>query len=310
MDPEIYKFRSMIRASSRPGFWTGLAFASLVVNLGLVIALSRGNKRPRQTERPPLITGSSAAAAQSTPTWRSRDDDPLLELCVRLRQAGFPVPVVREILLARIAELPPTDRIGARLALEQENRRLTDELLRAHSEESTGLTPETLFRRRFGDLSEEKAGRLKRLLADYDELRKKLRNSPSSAALSIHAPEYQLLEKEQEADIARLLSLDELFEYELRSSETARQMRMLLPNFEVTETEFRALFPLFRELGFQGPIVPSGTLVTAALREQWRIVADPVFQSKIEQTLGPRRAEDFRRATAPAIRSTGRPGSR
>jgi len=290
-------------ASSRPRFWQWLVVVSLMTNLTLLLALITWppeNVTIETGEAPTSVVGSAAIATEST--WAAFANDNLLELGLRLRQSGFPASVVREVILARISERPASERIEARLALEKQNPQLTDELLRPQMAENGQLSADALFQRRYGDLPEEKARQLKRVIDDHAEVLQKWAQSPGRRTAAAD-DEHQLLEKEKTEDIARLLTPQEFFEYELRSSETARQMRRLLYGFDTTEAEFRELFPLFRELGFRG--APTPPSVTVPSRGQWGKILDPVFQTRIEQVLGPDRTADFRRATAVALKPSG-----
>jgi hypothetical protein len=288
-------------------FWPALSVASLLMN-GLLFTALAVSQRPvaPTTAVAPLAVGPASASksAPSPAAWNTFQDENLLQLGVRLRDSGFPIPVVREILFARIAEQPATERAAIRFALQKGNPQLAAEFLRDRPNEGGPSLFEAPLRRQYGDLSEEKTKRLQQLLDDYNKLRRQLWESRDRDSLS-HAPEHQLLEKAQEDDIARLLTPPEFFEYELRSSQTARQMRRLLYSFDATEAEFRALFPLFRELGFQGPPASSAALISVAMRDQWTKIAEPGFQARIEQVLSPDRFADFRRATSVALKPSG-----
>src|SRR5690625_391006 len=63
-----------------------------------------------------------------------------------------------------------------------------------------------------------------------------------------------LLEEERRQDLERIFSPEELFEYEVRTSETAMSLRHQLGGMEPTEEEFREIFRLQAEVNrLDGP---------------------------------------------------------
>jgi hypothetical protein len=71
-----------------------------------------------------------------------------------------------------------------------------------------------------------------------------------------------LLAKEKRADIERLLTPDELLDYDLRNSPASHRLRGKLAAFEPTEAEFRALYPAFKAVADAEPqpgAAPRGT---------------------------------------------------
>jgi hypothetical protein len=101
---------------------------------------------------------------------------------------------------------------------------------------------------RYAALSPEKAAAVAAINDDYQILRAELREGSELGLIGISLPEdaakRALLTKEQRADLARALTPEELFEYDLRTSNTAATMRVTMDAFEPTEQEFRALFAL------------------------------------------------------------------
>lgn len=92
----------------------------------------------------------------------------------------------------------------------------------------------------FGPMPAAKVEQVKKIVEDYRQLSdeaSKTRNYPEAVA------KLTLLEREKRADLQRLLTAGELFEYDLRASSSANKLRQHLRWFDATEAEFRAMFP-------------------------------------------------------------------
>ena len=60
--------------------------------------------------------------------------------------------------------------------------------------------------------------------------------------------EFQKVQKEMENDLAKILTPEELEDYQLRLSQTSMMMRMQLGSFDPNEKEFRDIFKLKKDL--------------------------------------------------------------
>ncbi|MEO7414293.1 MAG: hypothetical protein ABIZ81_13140 [Opitutaceae bacterium] len=111
-----------------------------------------------------------------------------------------------------------------------------------------------LLRRQVGDLPADKLNRLANIEQDYSlmaqELRANSRGGPPSPADS---EKLALLEKERRADIAKLLTSEELLEFQMHYSPTSNRMRRDLALFKPIESEYRALFPILDTVEQQFP---------------------------------------------------------
>jgi hypothetical protein len=99
------------------------------------------------------------------------------------------------------------------------------------------------------------------------------------------------LQKEEKAEIAAELSPDELLEYQLRTSNTAGNLRYMLTAFNPTEDEFRAIFKAQQDFDSQygssdGPLTPD------QLKEREAHNAD--LFTKIQDAIGPERAAEYK----------------
>ncbi len=102
------------------------------------------------------------------------------------------------------------------------------------------------------------------------------------------------VQREKEAELAKVLTPQELEDYNLRMSQTANMMRFQLASFDPNEQEFRAAFKarkkLDDEFGFTG-VPPSDK----AEREKYD-AAKKAMETELKQTLGETRFADYERA--------------
>lgn len=144
----------------------------------------------------------------------------------------------------------------------------------------------------FGIDDEDKIRALNRINMDYVVLRQEmLERSPDGRASQEDEQKIRLLEQERQADIAALLTPEELFEYELRSSPTARQLRYTLAVFGPTEEEFRRIFPIQKTIdATRNPGSPANNTITLGLDFR---VDHSEFVRQLEGVLSPERHSDL-----------------
>lgn len=100
-----------------------------------------------------------------------------------------------------------------------------------------------------------------------------------------------LLEEEMRRDLAAILSPEELFEYEVRTSQLAGGLRHRLNALEPTEEEFRTIFRLQREVDELG-----GPRLQGADEETQRhSEAQEKMQETLRETLGEERYRQYQR---------------
>ena len=271
--------------------------------------------------------GSGAAATSSAPgaavsagsdAWKSLvvGDQPA-DWVQRLRAAGFPDSAVRAIVSAQIRE-----RYSARRAALQKNddtqywnktwnnwgggdppsRAALRELWKAERAEIKAAlgdayadSPEyqRMIQRQFGDLPKDKVSALQTINEDYQDLTSEIHQSANGIMLPEDREKLAFLEKEKRADLAALLSPDELQAYELRSSQTANNLRWQLSAFTPSEQEFRSIFALQREFDLQFSDRRSNTDEAA---QKARSDAQTALEAQIKSTLGDARYAEYQRA--------------
>lgn len=154
-------------------------------------------------------------------------------------------------------------------------------------------------RRRFGSLPAEKVAKLKKIDADYSDLEEQLfgdgvdRNSAESRARA------QLLAREKRADIERALTPEELQQYDYRNSPAAHRLRGQFGQFQATEAEFVALYPVMKAIhdeteGQTGALSPRTRDSADARRTREETQAR--IDAALRQTLGEARYAELKEA--------------
>lgn len=307
---------------------TGLLLTlSFAANVALLVLLSRPHDStplPSPTIAPAVVAKKPALDPLLWPTLATPD---LPALLARLRAAGFPLNLIRAILSAQLDEefaarrekvtgprrdLPPWKvalaeadpaRLKADAALDREKAARLKQLLGL---DAVAPNPTSIAIRRhiYGPLPPEKAERLISIQRDYDELR-------SEAVIGSTEQErlkkFALIEKEQHADLAKILTPAELETYDLRASPTARRLRANLDLFAPSEAEFLKIFRL--QNPYDAQLTPSAEEPSSALIDQ-RIADQQRLNAQIAAALGPERAADYQRSLDPTFRQVTRIATR
>lgn len=297
-------------------FWL---LASLLANgvlAGFHLLKDRAPESPAATSLSASAADPQAGPAAVEPapeTWQNLIDGSGADFIARLRREGFPPDVVRQIVGAQLNqryaerrkafEPPPVpywkDRHGkkyidpelipARRALEQE---YLSELRVLLGEDATPVL-DVMERQQFGDLPPDKVGLIKQINNDYTEMAAALREATKGVTLPEDERKLAFLEQEKRADLAAVLSPEELLKYELRSSDTARGLRNQLHAFEPSEEEFVALFHVQREVERALAALPHKP--TADESRELR-------ENLVKGALSPERFDDYQIRTAGAYR--------
>ncbi len=272
----------------------------------------------------PVPSAASAAAAQSAQlarSWSELQTGDLKTLPERLRAAGFAPSMIRAIVAAQVNEQFSARRkelLGNQA--EQpfwKNQRSgmmdpkTMTALRDLGKEQMALMKSLLGdsapgheeinawqRRQFGNLAPEKLTQLQSINTDYSELQQEIMQKANGVMLPEDREKLTYLEKEKLADIAKTLTPQEFEEFQLRSSNTANQLRGQLGSFNTTEAEFRALYraaaAIDEKYGTAGPFGPRNP------GDYQNRQADMLAQAKA--VLTPERFADYKLATDPQSR--------
>lgn len=300
---------------------------SLAANAALLAVLSlratgsgSGSSSPSDSSRHASASGSfagrNAASAVDPKLWADLSSSEYSAQIARLRAAGFPEIVVRAIITAEIQTSfaarrkalsppsahqpywqnpPPTDRkLAADLrALALEQNKLLSSLFDG-PDLYANVLGSLSERRQNAGLPAAKIDQIARVKRDYNEMRADI--MAGGTLLPEDRAKMVLLDKEQRADIATLLSPRELEDYDLRTSSTAMQMRSSLGSFNPSEAEFRTIYKLQTELNERFPATGLSAATAVDMMRQ-RGEAQTQINAQIQAALGPERGADYARST-------------
>lgn len=297
--------------------------ASLGLNAVLLALLALGFREPAAPAvaavKPTRAAAATAPIIDAT-VWPSlqRGGD-LPSLVASLREAGFPPAMVRAIVSAQINEQfaarrkaldPDADSrpfwkstndaklIEAQRQFSREHQKMMRDLLGKDA-----LADDPLSRARegrmFGHLPPEKLDEARRIVREFNELRSDVFMSLSGGGgiitiTAAYSEKLNALDKQMNAELAKIMTPSEFEDYELRGSNTATSLHYQLAAFDVTESEFRMLFQLQKAFDARFPqrYGPSS-------QEQMRLrtEAQQQLNQQIKAALGPVRAAEYERAT-------------
>ena len=258
-----------------------------------------------------------AARAPRKILWSTLDSGgDLATLVARLRAAGFPPAVIRAIVLsevgtrysARMRALDINDpntpfwklrgfssaddkRLIEINQLQRERAKLVRELLGDSFFTTDDVSPAQ--RRQFGNLPRTKIDLLQRVEDDYAEMTAAVRATMGGITLPEDSAKLALLARERHADLATVLTPDELTDYEMRTSPLTNFLRSRLGGFDPTETEFRALFQAQESVNAMFPAGPG-----ASVDPERAQIARQEFISDLRVALGDARYADYVRETS------------
>jgi hypothetical protein len=318
-----------------------LLFASLTANAALFAVFAfKSSSASSATAKYAVATkaeanGSSAtktsesvgAANLPATTWSTLQNSDLATLVARLRAAGFPSYVIRRIvsdqlgqefakryadLMKQLFDRPFWKNANGvsfdpkiMTAMRAASKEYSDTLKSLVGEDPGADDPlNTYQKRRYGDLPKAKIEQLQAIESDYSDLSMQVQGAARGMILPEDQEKLALLEKEKRADLVKLLTPEELEEYDLRSSTSANTLRSTLATFNPTEAEYRALFKLQSALDEQYPM-PTGGMITSEQMAP-RQAAEKQLQPQIQALLGPDRYADYQLATDPKYQQVNR----
>jgi hypothetical protein len=260
------------------------------------------------------------AAATQAQFWSALQPDDLPGLVARLRAAGFPPTIIRSVvsaqlqtrfaarmdeLVASVVDIPywqpalNNSFTNPKFYEEQsqiyrERSRLLRELMGDDFFASAGSDPTAAQRRRFGDLPKAKISLVQQIEEDYAELASQARAATGGIILPEDREKLALLDREKHADLAALLSPQEVEDYEMRSSAVTSRLRPALTLMDATESEFRAIFQVQQQ--YNDRINPAGGVSNGEMMQRRRD-ATQEMNDRLKVALGEARATEFLRAS-------------
>jgi hypothetical protein len=280
------------------------------------------------------------AAFGSRPlNWSAIESTNYVTYIANLRGFGCPEETVRDIILTDIAKtygkrraalvgqgkgdkfwLPYPDENGdpqlrqQLAALEEEQRRLVRELLGVDFQTELAKywqDDEVLEQRMFGFLPEEKQDQLRGLNGKYEALEQEIYAKSKGELIPEDEEKLRMLEKEKEAEMAKVLTPQEMEEYQLRNSSTANTLRGQLAGFQPTEEEFRKLFKLQKTYDDQFAKAFDITDDSAmSVQSKAQQDAQRALGDEMKKMLGEQRYNEYVRAQDPDYQSLRNLGSR
>lgn len=263
---------------------------------------------------------AAAEAASRGLLWSALDSADLNTLVAHLRAAGFSPVQVRAIVSARVdarfdarrreitGAASATPYWKAEVSGMNSNPKVYEALNQVYRDRTRTLrevlgadffadalgdaTAEE--RRQFGDLPKAKIDQIQRIVDDYAEMTSQLRAGMQGITLPEDREKLALLEREKRADLAAILSPEELLGYEMRTSTIGSRLRPILGIMDATEEEFRTIFAIQQSLADR--LYPPGGSRGAEMSRQ-RQAAEQESSQRIAAALGPSRAADYARAS-------------
>lgn len=285
----------------------------LVLSLGLNAALALYSFQPAENSAtsPAKIESatsikktSSSARAASVPAapvpirWHAPQTDQDLQLLVAdLRAAGFPPSALRAVLaqvLMPVDDTTPnlpywksavmTPELVAAYQKKWDDYRKKSEALLGRDALPSATLSQAEREQRHGMLSDEKIDALSKIERDYNQM-----SMAASVARDGPIMDYAAYKKEQDAlnaaklaDLAAIMTPEELAQYEMRNSESARKLMRNVQAVDLNEAEYAALYqaqkkyeaaqPIPTEGNYTAEMMAQRTAAQLALNEQARAV--------------------------------------
>lgn len=277
-------------------------------------------------------TQSTTTPAATPFHWRQLESEDYRTYIQRLRSIGCPEQTIRDIIIADVEKLM-APRLAAtmprstelkywhaeeedlwhnldqrqalqkQLQIEHEKREVILELIGADlvAEKMAQAGTEDYYSRRLSFLPESKRSKLRILLEKFEQAESAIREKEWEEGETLSEEdrkELLSLHQERNAQVARLLSLQELEQFELWFSPPANTVRHAVFGMNASEAEFLSLYQLRK-----------------SFEENWpfRDSDNPTFQqasqdleSSIEKELGSHRYADYVRGQDPDFRVLSR----
>jgi hypothetical protein len=255
--------------------------------------------------------------------WRLVESEDYKKYIANLRSIGCPEETIRDIIIADVnkmfesrakaskpkekfkfwqtgmqsfAGIMDEEKIKQQQALNQEKRALLKELLGVEPEEKPDIMAMfgggNPFEAMLDFLSPGKQTQVMELEQKYAaKMMKTFQNGQPDAE---DMKEMVKVQKEKDAELAKIMTPEEKQDYDLRMSQTAMMMRMQLGSFDPGEQEFRDIFNAKKK--FDDEFSPYGMLSNDPADQEKRTAAQKELDSQLKNILGDSRYADYQRA--------------
>lgn len=313
-----------------------LILGSLAANIALVGVLAyRPSLAPSVMRRWFAASSASgvateakkpAAVAPASKVWAQLGTSDLHLLVERLKAAGFPPDVIRSVVSTLVGQkfegrmrallLPDPNTPYWKLRpqfMGTGDKRYVEytELERERSKEVRDLTQDlgesddaiAAQRRRFGNLPAAKIAMVQRIESDYADMTANARAAMKGIVLQEDRDTLAYLQKQKQADLAAVLTPDELAEYDMRTSPLTPMLRSRLNAFDPSEAEYRSIFQAYQSISQHlaraiGPEIP--------LDMQARINVEQKLATVLQASLGADRYNQLLDTTSPDYQQVAR----
>ena len=269
------------------------------------------------------------AEARAIKSWQDIGKDDLKQLVASLRSVGCPEETVRDIILAEVNRIYQAKNraaypeiYGERLywqvekrdaESQQRSRERSKQMQQLQKEKSAllvellGVDPEKLMReedgtgemffnwneRKLAFLPEAKRAEALKFIEEFEEKRQDFYARNRGLHDDIYRAEQKQLEAEELEGLSKILSPQELREYELRNSQTASQLRYDLQGLSLTREQYESIFDVRKKYG--NSIYNYGDIEGQAARDQ--IEANKkAMQAELMAALGPEAGRKYERS--------------
>ncbi|MBX3737249.1 MAG: hypothetical protein KF715_11200 [Candidatus Didemnitutus sp.] len=258
--------------------------------------------------------GKSAAALSKGFVWRApKSDDDFRRLADELRAAGVPsrliYAVVQELYSAReLATSPLASAPYWQRRVVEQSKEMQEIYRRIEAKAAEFAGPDGRLSarldpvaraRRYGDLPDAKIDAIAALERDYSEMVTDSYRATGNGAFTAEEwaakqKEQKLLTDEKRADLAKILTPDELAAYDLRNSDTARQVASSVRNIDLRPDEFATLYAARQAFDAANPQLTG--LVTSEMMQQRR-AAQTAYNEAVKGVLNDDRFYQYLAAT-------------
>ncbi|HWA24040.1 MAG TPA: hypothetical protein VG734_00085 [Lacunisphaera sp.] len=306
---------------------TPILLLSVAANLALgALVLSRRpppNGASDSASPAATVTPDKVPASSDAPTPASRESGDAtgpqpraadIAYVARLRAAGLPADLIRDLVYQRIAAryndrrraMVPEDpdqywrsfsQTGLQAASPETRAKLRELYKEMEAEvravlgggpDSLGYAERRMRDQVGGAIPTDKLSQLDAIQRDYSEMAANVLAKGRGLVLKADREQLRLLERERRKDLETVLTPEEIREYDLRASPTANSLRNRLANFEPTEEEFRAIAGLQLAIDQQ-----FGTSNLSREEQDAKRAAEKNLPGQIQAALTPERYADY-----------------
>jgi HPt (histidine-containing phosphotransfer) domain-containing protein len=248
--------------------------------------------------------------------WRTVESEDYKKYIANLRSIGCPEETIRDIITADVNKLFENrakemngvktnryeywkggmqmfskmfdeEKIKTRQALAKEKRALLTELLGVAPEEKPDMMAMFGGANPFEEMLDFLTpGQQTQIMELEQKYAARLMKSIEGGADADGMKEMAQVQKEKEAELAKLLSPEEFENYQLRMSQTSMVMRMQMGSFEPSEDEFKAIFKEKKK--FEDEFGMAGMNATDKADKEKMKAAEAAMKETLKTTLGDR----------------------